>query len=207
LSSFDLACIVEGHGEVHAVPILVRRIAQALDPSLSVMVHPPFRVPRTKLVKPGELERTVTLAGRRAGRQGAILMILDSDDDCPARLAPEILARVRHARPDLPIGLVFAKREFEAWFLAAAESLRSQRGLAADLVGPVDPEEVRGAKEWLTARMSGSRHYVETLDQPALAAIFNLDLARRAPSFEKLWREVAALLRDTSAEAKPDALS
>jgi len=194
LSSFDLACIVEGYGEVQAVPILVRRIAQALDPSLRVRVHPPIRVSRTKVVKPGELERTDTLAGRRAGRQGAILMILDSDDECPARLAPEILARARHARSDLPIGLVLAKREFEAWFLAAADSLRGKRGLISNLTAPDDPESIRGAKEWLTARMAPGRRYVETLDQAALAATFDLELARRAPSFDKLYRQVAALI-------------
>jgi uncharacterized protein DUF4276 len=206
LNSFDLVCIFEGKGEVEAVPILVRRIAQALDPSSNVRFHPPFRIPWTKLVKPDELERTVELAGRRAGRQGAILIILDCDDECPARLAPQILARARHARSDLPIGLVLAKREFEAWFIAAAESLRGKRGLSSMLTAPEDPESIRGAKEWLTARMSGSRHYVETLDQPALAAIFDLDLARRAPSFEKLWREVAVLLRATGAEVKPEVL-
>lgn len=43
--------------------------------------------------------------------------------------------------------------------------------------------------------MSGSQHYVATLDQPALAAVMDLAAARRAGSFDKLWRDLASLLR------------
>ena len=206
MSSFDLACIVEGHGETQALPIVLRRIAQTLNPSLSLRIHPPLRIPRAKLVKPGELERAVEFAARRAGLRGAILVLLDSDDECPKDLAPQLLARARSVRSDLPISVVLAKREFEAWFLAAAESLRGQRGLATDLTGPVEPEEVRGAKEWLTARMSGGRHYVETLDQSALAATFDLALARRADSFNKLFRDFTGLMRALGVEIKPEPL-
>ncbi len=185
---------MEGHGELEAVPVLVRRIAGELHPGHPVRIAHPFRVPRTRLIKPGELERSVELAARRAGRGGGILIILDSDDECPAALGPELLQRAMAVRPDLPISLVLAKREFEAWFLAAAESLRGSRGLAGDLDPPEEPEMIRGAKEWLTARMTGSLHYRETLDQPALAAVFDLTAARRADSFDKLYRDVSRLL-------------
>lgn len=189
-----LACIVEGDGEVEAVPIAIRRIAQEIDPSLSLKIHHPLRVPRTKLVKPGELERSVELAARRTGVGGAILVLLDSDDDCPATLGVELLGRAKRVRPDLPISVVLAKREFEAWFLAAAESLQGRRGLAETLESPSDPESIRGAKEWLTAHMVEGRKYVETLDQPALAAAFDLLRARRADSFDKFFRDVVAIL-------------
>jgi hypothetical protein len=190
----NLACIVEGHGEIEAVPVTIRRIAQLLDPAVVVNVLQPFRVPRTKLVKQGELERAVELAGRRAGRGGALVIVLDSDDECPATLGPELLTRVKRTRSDLPVSVVLAKREFEAWFLAAAESLRGRRDLASNLESPSEPESIRGAKEWLTARMPAGRHYVETLDQPALAAVFDLELARRARSFDKFFRDVLSLL-------------
>lgn len=90
--------------------------------------------------------------------------------------------------------MVLAKCEFEAWFLAAAESLRGRRGLAHDLQSPVDPEAVQGAKEWLSQRMGSSERYTETLDQPALAAAFDLAMARRADSFDKCYREIVRLL-------------
>ncbi len=67
-----VACIVEGHGDVEAVPILVRRIATLLDPVLALDLPPPLRVPRTKLLKPDECERAVEFAARKAGRLGGL---------------------------------------------------------------------------------------------------------------------------------------
>jgi hypothetical protein len=198
----NLACIVEGDGDVDAVPIAIRRIVQSIDPGLILKIHP-LRVPRTKLIKPGEMERSIELAARRAGRDGAIFVVLDSDDDCPATLGPELLDRARKVRSDLPISVVLAKREFEGWFLASAESLRGLRGLASNLAPPSDPESIRGTKEWLTARMITGRSYVETLDQPALAASFDLLQARTAPSFDKLFRDVAAVVEGFALRQPP----
>lgn len=193
-----LACIVEGHGELEAVPAVVRRIAHEIDPSLTLDLSHPFRIPRTRLTKPDELERAIEIAARRVGPTGGILLVLDADDDCPAELGPELLRRAQQVRPGFPIRVVLAKREFEAWFLAASESLRGRRGLARDLEAPADPESIRGAKEWLTLRMEAGRHYVETLDQPAMAAVFDLQQARRASSFDKFVRDVTGLLRKPS---------
>ena len=119
----QIRCIVEGHGEVEAVPILIRRIAASLYPELLIETPPPIRIPRNKVVKEGELERGVELAARNIKSQGGIFIILDSDDDCPAQLGPELLRRALQARGDLPIAVALAKHEFESWFLAAAESL------------------------------------------------------------------------------------
>lgn len=60
-----IASIVEGHGECEAVPLLIRRIAQTLDPALAVSVHPVLRVPGSRLAKQGEIERTIELAARK----------------------------------------------------------------------------------------------------------------------------------------------
>ena len=49
----QVACIVEGHGEVEAVPVLIRRIAESLDPGMVVLLPSPLRVPKNKLVKSG----------------------------------------------------------------------------------------------------------------------------------------------------------
>ena len=42
--------------------------------------------------------------------------------------------------------------------------------------------------------MPSGQRYRETPHQPALTAIFDLDAARAAPSFDKLWRDVSELL-------------
>jgi hypothetical protein len=192
----SIACIVEGHGDVKAVPVLIRRIAAELDPALGVQVLPPLRVPRYKLVKKGEIERSVQLAARKTSGQGAVLVLVDSEDDCPGQVAPQMLERARDERADVPIGVVLAKQEYEAWFLAAAESLRGKRGLDTALIAPPNPEGIRDAKGWLSPWMPAASKYREVLDQPALTAVFDVSAARRANSFDKCYREVTRLLSE-----------
>lgn len=188
-----IGCIVEGQGDVEAVPVLIRRVAADLYPELPIITHP-IRVNRNKIVKVDNLEETIDAASRKVGRQGGIFIILDSDDDCPAKLGPELLQRALKVQGNLPIAVVLAKCEFETWFLAAAESLRGQRGLKNNLQPPNNPEEIRGAKEWLTHQMESNRKYRETLDQPALTARFDFKQARQASSFDKCYRDIARLL-------------
>jgi hypothetical protein len=98
--------------------------------------------------------------------------------------------------PPQNVGLIVAKREFEAWFLAAAESLAGKCGLPEDFSWPGDPEAKRDAKGVLSkAMMRTSGHlYRETVDQEKLAKAFDMDMARdRAPSFDKLWRQIGVL--------------
>ncbi len=190
----QISCIVEGHGEMEAVPVLLRRIAENLYPELEVRTPRPIRVSRDKVVKTGELERRVEFAARKISGQGAIFILLDSDDDCPAYLGPELRIRALQVRENLPITVVLAKHEFEAWFLAAAESLRGRRGLKSDLQAPNNPETIHGAKEWLSSRMEGGRMYSPRLDQPGLTDHFNIEQARHADSFDKCYRDVVYLL-------------
>ena len=194
--TIKIGCIVEGHGEVEAVPILIRRVAAHHYPELTTVIPPPIRIPRNKVFKAGELERAVGLAVRSIGRQGAVFILLDSDDDCPAELGPALLRRISQVFRHAPIAVVLAKHEFEAWFLAAAESLQGRRGLRNDLHPPSDPETIRGAKEWLTYRMEGSRTYSEMDDQPALTALFDIEQARQADSFDKCYRDIVRLLSE-----------
>ena len=51
-------------------------------------------------------------------------------------------------------------------------------------------------------RMEGSRTYRETRDQPALAALFDIEQARRADSFDKCYREIVRLLSELRDETE-----
>lgn len=185
-----LGVLVEGHGEHYAAPILVRRIAASLG--VTDITSTVIRQPRTMILKPGELERAVILLGHKVGERGALLVLIDADDDAACELGPELLRRAQAARSDRPIGVVLAVREYEAWFLTAAPSLRGKRGLPADLEAPAMPEAIRDAKGWLGQRMP--RGYSPTADQPALTGLFDLELARSSPSFDKLVRELTRLV-------------
>lgn len=191
-----IATIVEGKGEVEAVPILLRRIGHRLRPDVVLDLPRPIRVPRQRIVKPGELEQSIQLAALRAGSGGRILVLLDAETDCPATLAPQLVQRAANARPDIRNRVVLAKSEFESWFLAAARSVAGRREIDEGTTRPNDPESIRDAKGWLSARMPRGRSYRPTLDQAALTARIDLDAARTAPSFDKLWRDVDLLLMD-----------
>ena len=192
-----IASIVEGHGEVVALPLLMRRIAAQVATGRVVKTLHPFRVPRQNFLKPGEIERRVEFVANRSGANGRILILLDANSDCPKTLAAEITQRARQARSDRAIQVVLAKMEYEAWFLAAAESVAERRGIKSDIGSPPDPEAVRDAKGWISKHMKTGRSYSPSADQPALTAVFDMGVARkRAPSFDKLYRAVESLLVD-----------
>ncbi|HZO24818.1 MAG TPA: DUF4276 family protein [Chloroflexota bacterium] len=191
----ELGCIIEGDGERDALPILLRRVIQEIDPALYVRVLRPIRRPRGQLNSQQQITEAVDLALRTLTPPCAVLILIDADDNCPAELGPRILGWARSGGSDLPIAVVLANREYEAWFLAAAESLRGLRGVQHDIVAPPDPETIAGAKEWLTERMSRRQSYKPTSHQASFSAVFDLELARRrAPSFDKLCRDVRRLM-------------
>ncbi len=90
--------IVEGHGEVKAVPVLLRRIAWEIRQRHDVEVLAPHQLPRGRMLAGDmpDLERAVELgAGKIAqtGGAGAIMVLLDANDDCPAVLGPALVAK------------------------------------------------------------------------------------------------------------------
>lgn len=182
--------IVEGHGECEAVPVLLRRIAAAAQHQ--VEIARPIRQPKGRLLKEPDLRRAIGLASFQTQPGDGILVLLDADDDCPAEQAPRLLQWARTERADRRIAVVFAQREFEAWFLAASRSLVAAGKLPAGTSAPPDAQAIADAKGWLSQAMG--RRYSPTLDQPAFAAIFDLGTARACSSFDKLVREVAAML-------------
>jgi hypothetical protein len=90
---FRIVPIVEGHGEVQAVPELVRRLIAEFNPAVAIELARAIRRPRGTLLKEGGLEDAVRLGALEIGDHGAILVLLDSEGDCPAQLAPPLLAR------------------------------------------------------------------------------------------------------------------
>lgn len=193
---------MEGDGEEDALPILLRRVIAEIAPELYVRVHRPFRRPKGQLKKQEPLARAVDLLARQLTAPRALLILMDADDDCPAELGPQLLAWAHASRQDVPIAVVVANREYETWFVAAADSLRGHRGLASNVEPPDDPEAIRGAKEWLRRYMPTNRPYSSMSHQASFCSAFDLALARaRAPSFDKLCRDVRRLveaLRTTS---------
>lgn len=191
-----IASVVEGEGEISALPVLLRRLmyeARIWDAD----IQPPFLIDRGRLVRPGGLEAAVEAQARRlpAGQPGGILVLIDADDDCPASLGPSLLARAEAARPDRRTAVVLANREFEAWFLASAPTLGGRAGLAENLEVPAGSETLRDCKGWLTHHRRDGVRYRPRVDQAALTDVIDLDLARsHSSSFAKFCRDVTYLI-------------
>jgi hypothetical protein len=175
-----VATVVEGHGEVRALPTLVRRVAAAHGGPAAVFevrVPPPFRLARSAFLQPAELARAVELQARRVDGAGGVVVLLDADDDCAVDLTKRIRATYGGSRA---FALVAAVREYESVFLPQ---------LGFD--GP-DAEAVRDAKGEV-GRLAGA--YKETVHQERHSATLDLDHARRCRWFRKFEKELLAILR------------
>lgn len=185
-----IASIVEGDGEVAALPVLLRRLSHWRGGADHVDVLTPIRVYKDRFLnRPEEFSRHLKLAAAKCGDAGWILILLDADDDCPNQKGSVVLAQAQTIIPHRRVAVVMANREYEAWFIAAAESLNGCRGFQCQSKDtPIDPEIPRNAKGWVRERMRSG--YGETTDQPAFSARFDLELAhQRSRSFRKLCSE------------------
>ncbi|MFN2638261.1 MAG: hypothetical protein ABR585_14690 [Gemmatimonadaceae bacterium] len=104
-----------------------------------------------------DLERAVRFAAISAD---VVLLLVDADDDCPAKLGPELQKRMQTVAGQTSSVAIIANREYESWFLAGIESLRGSCGISADASCPSNIEDIRGAKERLDHLM-GTEAYAE----------------------------------------------
>jgi hypothetical protein len=187
-----LVCVVEGKGDVEAVPALCSRILHHLGAHDRWIVDKQaIRSPRSKLVDEGvrsparpckrsEVERFLALATARG--PDAVLVVCDADDDCPGVWAASMPTQTQTRRP---VAAVMAVREYEAWLLWSLDDATLDGARIAD------PERVRDAK--------GALSRVDPDYQPRVHQLLRtrqLDIPRvlkRSRSFNKLVRELARL--------------
>jgi hypothetical protein len=185
--------IVEGPGDVAALPILLRRLLWEQNSRYDVEIAKPKNAHGSgKLIS--ELERFLRLAAITPDC-GSILVLIDADDKCPKELAECLVSRSDVLGLNKPIAVVCAKREYETWFLASLDTIRGRVAISdtASFTGEV--ESLRGAKEWLSDQMPPGRIYKETVDQPSLSQSIDLTLAHaNSRSFRRLCHAVEQLL-------------
>lgn len=185
--------VVEGPGDVAAVPILLRRVLQERFQRPDIQVSLPKKASgKHKLLR--DLERYLSYAALTPDSKAA-LVLLDADEECSKDLAVTLAGRSRDIHLNIPIAVVCAKSEYETWFLASLETVKSKLGLPESVAFRGSMENRRGVKEWLTQRMPAGRAYKETTDQASLSAAIDLDLAyRRSRSFRRLCHAVEQLV-------------
>jgi hypothetical protein len=206
-----IVSIVEGKAEskYHAVPILVRRIAEEMG--LYVDCYKTERTGRDTFPRFRDVrERVVISARAQVGEYGGILVVLDSDGEppyvnrshhsSPCLLGTDLLEAIRPVAAGLPIAVVMADREYEAWFLSAAPSLVGEKGLRDGVMVPDNPDQVRDPKRWLTEHMDDpTQAYSPTADQARFTAHFDMAMARdHSPSFDAAYRAIEQLIREVT---------
>ena len=186
--------MVEGDGDVLAVPVLVRRILQAHQ-RFDVKVLPPH--------KRGELPKVKANFSRffmaAALEKAAVLCVLDFDcAQCVDVLQDErdLGEQAKNIHPDIPFAACLIVKEFESLFLWDEVGTRQALPyILQDTQFPANPEDIRPAKEWLSKAQPSGMAYKPTAHQAKLAAAVNLDLlSKRSPSFRRLE---AAVLQPT----------
>lgn len=190
--------IVEGDGEVEAVPILLRKVLGRLERWDIDVARPKNAHSRNNLLKVGGIERFIQLAVSEPDCR-AVLVLVDADNDCSVELGANLAERVRLSGCLQPAAVVCATREYEAWFLASLESIAGRNvsgksGLPTGLKYEGDVESLRGVKEWLSKQFPKGRAYKETLDQSPLTQHLEIDqVLSRSRSFRRLYHAIEEL--------------
>jgi hypothetical protein len=210
MTRYVIVPIVEGDGEVAAVPVLLQRwLSFRRYHNVEVHVDGPVRASgKGSLTVPhdGKKELGVEHYLKHAlfRQPDAVLILLDADEDCAMTLGSRLHERALRMVPrDYPIGVVVATREYEAWFVAGFASARFRAELAnrgytlqrQGLPRGTEVEDIADCKKYF-AKLIGLKKYEEKVHQFRFTGIlpFTRAVTRRSRSFRKLLKELDALL-------------
>ena len=186
--------IVEGHGEVEAVPTLIRRVLREHLNEYELQIAGPKRLRRNKIE--ADLPKMLKYAVLDP-KCKAIIILVDSDKDCALELASNISRVTARQNIGMPVAIVCPKTEYETWFIASIDTIKGctigQREVVIDpaAICPGNVETVSGAKEWLNRWMPKNMIYKATQDQKPLTKMIDLQLAiKHSRSFRRLCHAV-----------------
>ncbi len=184
--------LVEGEGDQLAVPTLITKILSDMN-RWDWYVGSPIKVGSLDKLRK-QLSYSLGAATKR-NNCAAILVQLDLDDGCPKEEAQKLAKEIQALNLAQPVAIVFAYREYEAWFLASLPSLAGHHGLPADVVYEGEAEAKRGAKEWLGYQMPRRARYREKVHQKQFSSLIDLELAyEKSRSFRRLYHAIEQLL-------------
>jgi hypothetical protein len=172
--------LVEGDGDMKAVPFLIRKLAEASGFYDLIPCPNPIKCGEIpKLRKEGQLERFVQYACIRS-ESDSVILVVDCDDDCPVTTSGEFAARANliAQRFRKKVGIAFIQKEFETLFLYSLRELSvsyPEHGwLLKESDASTDWATVRGAKSELNRRMKNYT-YKETRDQVKFVSAIDIE--------------------------------
>jgi len=214
-----LVLLGEGHGEVPALPVLVRKLLKGKGASdefyadKEVIRTNPFGLVKwdQTLKRPDYTKwiQRIELAARKPALAG-VLAVYDGDAPkfpagsstafCASRAAKEMAEAAKQAGAGAKFSLcvVFACKEYETWLVAAAECFAGKRYadqrpiLSANVKLPAGDFEARG-KRWLEENCA---NYRPTRDQSPLTELLDLEVlrAKRVRSFQRFDHAIEQIL-------------
>ena len=192
-----IVAIVEGDGELEAVPELLRRILWERLLRFDILA----KKPKAAGGKPDLLKRFEKfLQYALLEPCDAILVLLDADEECPLEQVPDLAIRAAALNLDVPVAIVYARGEYETWFICSlsestGEHIRARLGISASVNAPQNVEDIIAAKGWLEHHMPNDRGYKETQDQAPLTHYIDLNLTHsRSRSFRRFCHAVDELV-------------
>lgn len=184
-----LVPIIEGDGEVTAVPILLRKILYRIQRFDIQVSRPKNANGRGNLTKEGGLERFITYAWKERDC-GAIIVLMDAENECTVDIAKDFSKRINALGVLFPVVIVIAKRMYETWLLASIETIAGHLDLQPNIEPPPHPEEIPNPKRWLEDHFPPGRAYKETQDQDSMTDLLDIDLASSTRSFRRLLHAI-----------------
>lgn len=189
--------IVEGDGDAAALPQLLHRILHERFQRYDVTVAQG----KSNVVKSNgrqKLEKDFDKFLRYAQIKpscDAILILVDSDRDCPVDLRKRYIELCDQVGVLCPIEIVCAQRTFESWFIASVDTIKGFHGISETAVLPDGVDEIQNPKQWLSSQMPSGQSYKETIHQLSFSNRIDLELAySRSRSFRRLCHALELLL-------------
>lgn len=193
--------IVEGPGDVAAVPRLLRSIAYDHEVyDFNCCPNPITGQNLPKLSVNGVIEKFTGYALSRDDGD-SVLICVDTDGQCPKTAAEDFVRRLNSTYITKKVGVCFFHCEFESLFITCLDAIATAHGECGwhmdGWTEDVQSETIKGAKGYLTRCMKKGRAYKEIRDQVRFTAALDSNrLRQRSRAFrhlEKTWRWLAGL--------------
>jgi len=179
-----LGLVVEGRGEIQAVPALLRKRLEEKGDYRDIVGKPVPCNGRFNALRPRGIEGYVAVAAARPGCRG-VLVVLDGEGDAVCELGPELAKRASQHSAGKEVVTCLADAKYEDWLVSSAESLE-----LPNLAYRPEADAVKVLREALHPIK-----YVKPIWQPKLTYRMSLDLAAsRNQSLARFLRKFDALV-------------
>lgn len=179
-----LGLVVEGRGEIEALPILLRKRLHQRGLYGDLLGKPVPCNGRGNALRPRGIEGKVAVAAVRPGCRG-VVVVLDSEGDPVCELGPDLLVRCETAARGKPMAVCLEASKYEDWLVASAETLE-----LPDLTFDPGRDAAKAIREALHPEK-----YVKPSWQPTLTARMDLTrAAERNGSLARLLRKFDELV-------------